>query len=223
MVEGEPKLSPSFCSNYDAIKQLVDREGGLMLPEYEKDRLRWAGWLLDLEERLTFTGRRDDDEVMGYFDKTKRAAKFDWIWYGRFNQLLEYKREYHTFTISKHDAKHKKLRRWVIRQREIEKDNKLPRERKEMMVAAGFDFSHCIASRKRKYTSQQEDAWNEMYDMLVNYKEKHGHCKVCFHDAADRKLAVWVNTQRTAHKEGKMAQERQHRLETLGFVWSILV
>ena len=194
-----------------------------MLPEYKNDRLRLAGWLLNLEERLRFTGRREYDEVMGYFDKTKRATKLDWIWYGRFKQLLEYKREYHTFTISKCDAKHKKLRRWVIRQREMEKDNRLPLERKEMMVAAGFAFTHCICSRKRKYTSQQEDAWNVMYGMLVNYKEKHGHCNVCFHDKANRKLAVWVNTQRTAHKEGKMTQEREHRLEMLGFVWSIRV
>lgn len=221
MVDGV--LSPSFDTNYQAVKQLVGRDGGLMLPENVQARMCLAGWLLDLEEGLAFTERREAEEVMGYFEKTKRAAKFDWIWYGRFNQLLEYRRVYHTFTISKYDAKHKKLRRWVIRQREIEKDNKLPRERKEMMVAAGFVFTHCIAARKRKYTSQQEDAWNEMYEKLVNYKEKHGHCNVCFHDAANSKLAVWVNTQRTAHKEGKMALERQHRLEKLNFVWSIRV
>jgi len=109
---------------------------------------------------------------MDHFEKTKRDAKFDWIWYGRLDRLLRYKREYHTFTVSKSDNKHKKLRAWVIRQREMEKENKLAEQRKKMLMNVGFDFSHRFASRKRKYTSEQENAWNEMYNKLVDFRKK---------------------------------------------------
>jgi len=117
-------------------------------------------WLLDLKEGLTLTGREQEKiaEVMDHFEKTKRDAKFDWIWYGRLDRLLRYKREYHTFTVSKSDNKHKKLRAWVIRQREMEKENKLAEQRKKMLMNVGFDFSHRFASRKRKYTYEQENA-----------------------------------------------------------------
>jgi hypothetical protein len=217
----DSKLSPSFDTKYSAIKQLVDSDGGLMLPKDIKDRLCLAGWLLDLkEEGLPHADRQEEfSNVMEHFEKTKRAIKFDWIWYGHFARILQYRQEYHTFTIAKNDNEHKRLRKWACRQREMEIKNKLPRARKELLIKAGFTFPRQPCNRK--LTSKQERAWNEMYDMLVKFKETHGHCNARFKDNTNRKLAIWVNTQRTAYNEGKMTQYRKDRLESLGFMWSI--
>lgn len=224
----EDDQGPSFDANYISVKELVGADGGLLLPKEDKDRVQLAGWLLDLKEgptsmdTQTLTDRQKEiAEVMTYYEKTSRVAKFDWIWYGRFCQLLHYQHEYHTFTVSKRDEKHKKLRSWVLKQREIGKNNTLHPKRKKLLLDIGFDFFPCVVSRKRKHTPQQNEAWNEMFGMLVNFKDKHGHCNVCFYDTTNRKLAVWINTQRSSYKKGKMVQDRKDRLDSLGFVWSI--
>jgi hypothetical protein len=215
---------PSFHANYATFKEslLVDTDGGLMLPKEDKDRVYLAGWLLDLKEGPTLTDRQDQvAEIMTYYKKTRRLAKYDWIWYGRFSQLLRYQREYHTLTVSKRDEKHKKLRAWLMKQREFGKADRLDPKRKEMLWKIGFDFNPCVVSRKRKYTPEQEDAWNDMFQMLVDYKTTHGHCNVGFYDTTNKKLALWITNQRTSYKCGSMSPERQDRLDSLGFVWSI--
>ncbi len=47
-----------------------------------------------------------------------------------------------------------------------------------------------------------EAKWQQMYGVLLAYKEKHGHCHVPykFVTADGQKLGRWVNTQRQAYK-----------------------
>jgi hypothetical protein len=57
-----------------------------------------------------------------------------------------------------------------------------------------------------------------MFAALVEYKKAHGNCNVPqrWHE---KRLARWVNTQRTAYKRGKIRPDRQRQLESIGFVW----
>jgi hypothetical protein len=213
-------LDPSFETNCIAIRQLIDSEGGLIPPNDDEGGLRLAGWLLDLKEGTMGAERQTEvTEVLRHFETTRREDKLNWIWKGRFFKLLEYRREYHTFIISKNDLKHQRLRRWVIKQREKEKDGTLLPKRKELMVKEGFDFRPCVASRKRKYTFTQQSEWSDMCDMLVDFKNQHGHCNVGFHDTNNRKLAVCFNMQRANYKLRTMPSDRIIRLNTIGFAW----
>ena len=69
-----------------------------------------------------------------------------------------------------------------------------------------------------------EEKWNARFHELEAYKAKHGHCNV---PTKSGKLGYWVNTQRTQYrlsKEGKysfMTDERVHKLESIGFRWSL--
>ena len=73
---------------------------------------------------------------------------------------------------------------------------------------------------------QQERAWNDRYDELDVYKNKHGNCLVPQHYPDNKALGKWVDTQRTQYRlrnEGKqtpLTEERIKKLEDLGFVWS---
>jgi len=64
--------------------------------------------------------------------------------------------------------------------------------------------------------------WNVMYDELVKFKERHGHCRIPASQPELAKLRVFVHTNRTAYREyqsGKRCTNKAHRmiaLERLG-------
>ena len=73
---------------------------------------------------------------------------------------------------------------------------------------------------------QQERAWNDRYDELDVYKNKHGNCLVPQRYSKNKALGKWVDTQRTQYslrnkgKHSHLTEERIKLLEDLGFEWS---
>jgi len=80
--------------------------------------------------------------------------------------------------------------------------------------------------RSIRFHSYQEKQWNEMYQALVRFKEKYGHCIVSHAHKESPRLARWVKRQRyqyTLMLEGKpattMTPARVEALNHIGFVW----
>ena len=55
--------------------------------------------------------------------------------------------------------------------------------------------------------------WDDLFDELVEYKNKHGDCSV----PKRLKGRNWVDYQRKARKLGRLSSERVGKLEALGF------
>ena len=74
---------------------------------------------------------------------------------------------------------------------------------------------------------QQERAWNDRYDELDVYKNKHGNCLVPQRYSKNKALGRWVNKQRTQYRlrrEGKqtpLTEDRIKLLDEVGFVWRV--
>ncbi|KAL9180681.1 LOW QUALITY PROTEIN: hypothetical protein ACHAXT_011134 [Thalassiosira profunda] len=60
--------------------------------------------------------------------------------------------------------------------------------------------------------------WMERFNELEDFKKQNGHCNV---PRTSGPLGGWVKTQRRAHKEGKMRDDRKQRLEAIGFEWTV--
>jgi len=72
--------------------------------------------------------------------------------------------------------------------------------------------------------------WKKMYEKLVGYKEKHGHCMVplrCTYDPKLNALGRWVGNQRFFYKKYKNGEsnritlQRINALDKIGFVWNL--
>lgn len=72
-----------------------------------------------------------------------------------------------------------------------------------------------ISTATTRNSKTLETYWENMYQGLVAYKEKHGDLKVSWKS----QLGIWVGTQRERYKKKKMPAERINRLNAIGFDW----
>ena len=105
-----------------------------------------------------------------------------------------------------------KLGIWLSHQRTIKAKGRLSQERVARLNALGMVWDVLA------------DAWELAFSKLVAYKADNGDVLVPqnFVTADDFKLGVWVGTQRKSKAKGKLSQEREDRLNTLGMVWDPL-
>lgn len=68
---------------------------------------------------------------------------------------------------------------------------------------------------------QQAVSWEERFQQLLVFKQRHGHCNCPQHWSENKELGVWVNSQRRYHNEKRMTQDRIDKLEAVGFVWKL--
>lgn len=77
-------------------------------------------------------------------------------------------------------------------------------------------------------TQSHQGKWEAMFQRLVDFKKKNGHCLVPNRYKKDHRLGSWVSTQRRQYKafaEGKintttLSMDRIQKLESIGFAWS---
>eukprot|EP00579_Thalassiosira_antarctica_P028695 CAMPEP_0202007178 /NCGR_PEP_ID=MMETSP0905-20130828/11740_1 /ASSEMBLY_ACC=CAM_ASM_000554 /TAXON_ID=420261 /ORGANISM="Thalassiosira antarctica, Strain CCMP982" /LENGTH=319 /DNA_ID=CAMNT_0048565093 /DNA_START=235 /DNA_END=1190 /DNA_ORIENTATION=+ len=67
-----------------------------------------------------------------------------------------------------------------------------------------------------------QNRWKVKYDLLVEYKQEHGHCHIPTKEIIDgHKLGSWADNQRGFYKKGKIPEDRIDRLNEIGFNWSV--
>ncbi len=121
---------------------------------------------------------------------------------------------------------------------------RLTEERRRRLESIGFEWK--VRNKMKRYYDKQ---WDQMFDRLVEFKAKQGHCLVPKRYPDDMKLGTWVHTQRIQNRkllEGKknnfsennddasqlsdqsedeicfrLTEDRRKRLADIGFVWSV--
>lgn len=92
--------------------------------------------------------------------------------------------------------------------------DKLTEKQEEDLASVKFDmFNKTIYTRQEKSNKQ----WMERFDMLKQYKMKHGHIMV--RRMEDRDLYQWITTQRNLKNNSELQKDRMKLLEEIGFQW----
>jgi hypothetical protein len=99
-----------------------------------------------------------------------------------------------------------KLAAWVGAQRQRRKQGKIPDEQIRLLDELGFTWQH-----------RERGLWEDRLAEIVEFKAKHGHCKI---PVDKTKLGHFVNAMRTQRNNGKLSAERIAKLDTIGFAWA---
>jgi len=152
-------------------------------------------------------------------------------WNQKCSELKEYKKKHGNCNVPFQYEPNKQLGNWVINQRVFyrrykqgQKNAKITAERVQKLEAIGFEWS---AQHLSSRFTVNDEAWNQKYGELKEYRKKHGNCTVPRNNQQYKQLGNWVHNQRqyySCHKQGqknaKITAERIQKLEAIGFEWS---
>jgi len=170
-------------------------------------------------------------ETIGFaWEVGKHEGQFttnDELWNQRIEELKEYKEKHGNCNVPQVYPANKPLGEWVKTQRkhyrlkQQGKKSSMTEERILELEDVGFVWKVGTADNARN-----DELWNQRFEELKEYKEKHGNCNVPRgYSVNNKQLGYWVNDQRKIYrlkKEGKksvMTNERILKLEAIGFVW----
>jgi hypothetical protein len=180
-------------------------------PEKKQRRRRQGKRLLTWQLEAT-TKTRTPETRVGGADRTTAAttaiqSKHDKKWLQRFEELKAFQEGHGHSNVPQSQGS---LGRWVNRQREAIKQDRVREDRKELLDEIGFAWSGARSSLK------DDRKWRKQYDGLKAYKKENGQCNVPFREG---NLGVWVHNQRNMFNYNRMPKERLDLLEEIGFVW----
>ena len=97
------------------------------------------------------------------------------------------------------------------------------------MVQRGVRYKDKLDAEKIKRLDElgfvwepDQQFWESQFQELVSYKKEHGDCLVPDRWRENKRLAAWVNSQRTQKNKGELDAEKIKKLDELGFVWNAL-
>jgi Helicase associated domain len=106
-----------------------------------------------------------------------------------------------------------RLGSWLGRQRSSRYVEHMTEERRQLLNEVEF----CWELQSERF----DRLWDESYTKLEEFKAKHGHCNVpqLYDREKRRSLGMWTSMQRTQYHRGTLSQDRQRKLEELGFLF----
>jgi hypothetical protein len=135
-------------------------------------------------------------------------TQYDTQWEEYFQELAAFHKQYGHCRVP---GTYEKLVSWIERQRIAQTKNQLSTERERRLNQLSFIWS---------FKDIKERIWEERYRQLQKYKQENGHCFVPVNFAQNKKLGIWVATQRRIEAKHKLGAYHKKKLSEIGFVWS---
>eukprot|EP00579_Thalassiosira_antarctica_P020811 CAMPEP_0201959360 /NCGR_PEP_ID=MMETSP0904-20121228/6349_1 /ASSEMBLY_ACC=CAM_ASM_000553 /TAXON_ID=420261 /ORGANISM="Thalassiosira antarctica, Strain CCMP982" /LENGTH=255 /DNA_ID=CAMNT_0048505021 /DNA_START=118 /DNA_END=881 /DNA_ORIENTATION=+ len=165
-----------------------------------------------------------------------KVSAYENKWNVKYDLLVEFQVKYgHCNVHTKDIFNGQYLGSWVDTQRRVYKKGTLLHGRVHRLNGIGFNWSPMTTKAYQKSKVKEpalraqsmkvgafQQRWNEKYDLLVEYKQEHGHCNVPRNDITNgQKFSSWLNIQRRFYKKGTLPGHRVDRLNEIGFNWSV--
>lgn len=204
-------MKSSWLANYKQLKVYYQENGNTRVPyRYEANRQlgRWVQKQRLNEEKLTSQQKKLLEQVEFVWQNDIRKEK-NKNWLLMFKRLEKFKDERGHCNVSSRNESDRKLGRWVEVLR-LRKD-KLEDWKIRKLNDIGFKWSDIIRNEK-------EESWYTMYRKLETFYKKFEHSDVPEFWEEDKKLAVWVTSQRRPKKP--LSRNKIRLLEDLNFSWN---
>jgi len=193
-------LESSWNQMFEQLKSFKSEYGHCNVPQKWKKNKHLATWV---------AGQRyEKDRLSIQKLKSLNSIGFDWdpietSWNQMFEQLKAFKKKHGHCDVPDRWKENSKLGIWVGNQR-MKKDH-LSSEKRSRLDSIGFDWN------------PREAAWNQMFEQLLAFKKKYGHCNVPFSYSENKKLGSWVANLRS--RKYRLSQNNLAKLDSLGFEW----
>ena len=162
----------------------------------------------DSGDKVEMLGPSVSLDVMRHAITTRIIDLIGSNWDEWFGELVAYKAQHGDCNVSAIGSENPHLGQWVAQQRHYNRNSLLSETRKHRLEELGFEWGPRDAAREEQFAA------------LAQYKAQHGDCNVLRDWTENPTLGLWVSTQRTRHRKGRLTVDRQRRLTELDFVWN---
>lgn len=218
---------------FERLVRYKQRHGHVNVPQQQQqnNNTTMLGVWVRTQRKLKKAGALDPQRQRKLEDVGMIWDAFAYQWDTMFDLLIQFRnREGHCRVPAYHkEAKGEQqqngenvkanLGSWLMDQRK--RVRTLNPDRRHRLEQAGVVFDDARPHGSRDRSKQQH--WENMFQMLVQYKEQHGHTNVPRgYDGSTidgRPLGTWLMNQRKDYKVGTMDTTRYQKLEALGIVW----
>jgi hypothetical protein len=174
-------------------------------------------WRSNYREYKRTNGQKGDPERMNRLesiglvdDSTTGDAnrRVNTSWKDMYNQLLEFKQKHGHVNVPRQYDENPKLGTWVRHWRSAYRDYKRTNgqkgdpERMKCLESIGLVDDSTTGDANRHVNT----SWKDMYNQLLEFKQKHGHVKVPRQYDEHKKLGIWVMTNRSNYREYKRSK-----------------
>ena len=130
-------------------------------------------------------------------------------WESMFQALTKFKQHHGHCNVEWHHDYH--LTCWTNRHRAEYTSGRLSEKQVRRLNDIGFDW---------EWDSSKHE-WETAFQVLVQYKQRFGHCNVPKEFPENQGLRHWVEDQRSSCRNNNLSEERIRRLSEIGFVWDL--
>ena len=216
------KLEEKWELNYNLLKKYKEENGNIDVPiQYTVDNVQLGRWL-NTQRNMYKDSKLSEERINKLNELGMNWDKID-----RYYRLLEkYKEEHGNINVpTYYEVNGIKLGQWIRRMRAKYHLNKLDNINIEKLNELGMCWRVVGKINEKGITISHPEIktkWDKTYDLLEEYKEKHGNIDVPTQYVVDNiQLGRWLGTQRNMYKENKLSEERIKKLNELGMNWDL--
>ncbi len=199
-------LKNAWEEMYSKLAKYRSRYGHCNVPGEWPGDLELGSWVAEQRKK----GKRD--RLLPERAHRLDALGFEWdpfaaTWDRWYAELVKFKNQHGHCNVPINWSGNKQLAYFVRTQRVGRKRGRLSKEQTQRLDRLGFSWE------------RSNEAWDEMFLALSDYKRRQGHCNVPLLYDENAKLGHWIMHQRVARREERLSADRIKRLDDLGFSW----
>mmetsp|Transcript_26993 Transcript_26993/g.41406 ORF Transcript_26993/g.41406 Transcript_26993/m.41406 type:complete len:360 (-) Transcript_26993:220-1299(-) len=190
--------SKTWNKTFERLKLYKEKHKNCLVPRHHRDDPKLGNWVN--YQRYNRNKGCLSEERIKLLDSVGFAWSANETWDGMFEQLVKYKEKNGDCLVRQDYQENPKLGSWVMTQRR--KKDTLNSERLARLNSIGFVWS------------VHQALWDTMFESLVGFKARNGHCRVPWSYNSDPQLGRWVYEQEK--NKARISAERRIRLEAVG-------
>jgi hypothetical protein len=141
-------------------------------------------------------------------------------WQLRFDEFKEHYIKTSNNNLSFKDAHQKVIATWLTKQRKLFKQNNLSIEKINQFQSIGYSLSESYRIKKVKKEKIIDTRWDDKFTQFKNFYEANKTFYILIGDNENKKLRVWVQSQISNYRRGKLSSEQVEKLASIGFTFA---
>lgn len=210
-------LTATWDMYYASAKQYYKENGNLEVPAryITEEGYALGSWLNNQKaiRKGTIVGKLTEDQIHKLDSIGMIWDSLDYFWEQNFKSAKEYYLTYGNLDIPTNykskDGKH--LGNWILRQRQLYKNNSLTDEQVKKLDSIDMDWMDRV-----------DRIWENGFIEAKNYAEEYGNLSVPknYRSKVNFPLGIWIQRQRSLYKNNKIPDGRIKRLTDIGMNWN---